>query len=346
MKKLNRRLFIKNSMMGAGAIGIPASLSSSPIKNNVFDNNESERIVWIASLTQDGITGTTFKEAIQAAIKQMEYAVPFSPDIYCLPEVFHTAALKGVLPSVKEAAEDGTGNIIGPFQDFAKTHSCYIICNVYTQHQGKYYNAAVLLDRKGKVVGEYKKTRLTMNEMDQGLTPGPLSVPVFKTDFGTIGIQICHDIQWSDGWKQLKEKGAEIVFWPSAFSGGKRINMRAWTNQYCVVSSTRKDTTKICDITGEELAVSGNWNTWGVCAPVNLEKAFIHSWPYSRKFPEIQKKYGRKVNCYSLHEEEISIIEVVAPGLKVNDILKEFDLIPYQESLRLAEERQAGLRTT
>ena len=275
MKKLNRRIFIRNSMMGAGAIGIPASLSASPQKNTNSHAIESDRMVWIASLTQDGITGTTVKETIQAAIKQMEYAVPFSPDIYVLPEVFHVAGIKSGRPEVKDAAEDGTGNIIAPFQTFAKKHSCYIICDVFTQHRGKYYNAALLIDRKGKVVGEYQKVRLTVNEMDKGLTPGPLKVPVFKTDFGTIGIQICHDIQWSDGWEQLREKGAEIVFWPSAFSGGNRINMRAWTNQYCVVSSTRKDKTKICDITGEEIAASGNWNMWGVCAPINLEKARI-----------------------------------------------------------------------
>ena len=116
--------------------------------------------------------------------------------------------------------------------------------------------------------------------------------------------------------------------------------MRAWTNQYCVVSSTWKNTSKICDITGEEIAISGNWNSWGVCAPVNLEKAFLHSWPYSLKFPAIQKKYGRKVNCYSLSEEEISIIEVVTPGLTVKDILKEFGLITFRESLRIAEEEQ------
>lgn len=330
-------------MLGAGALGVNPALASLPTGSPDIGNN-SDRMVWIASLTQDGISGDDYKQAIRAAIKQMEYAVPFSPDIYCLPEVFHVANLTHSRPPVGESAEDGSGNVIAPFKRFAKEHSCYIVCNVYTSHGGKYYNAALLIDRKGEVVGEYQKARLTVGEMEKGLTPGPLSPPVFKTDFGTIGIQICHDIQWSYGWEQLAAKGAEIVFWPSAFSGGKRVNMRAWTNQYSVVSSTRKDTTKICDITGAEIAVSGNWSTWGVCAPLNLEKAFLHSWPYSRKFPEIQKKYGRKVNCYSLDKEEISIIEVLAPGLKVADILKEFDLITYRESLRIAEEQQARLR--
>ncbi len=343
MNKLNRRFFVRNSMLGVGVLGASPVLASMNSEDR-DTKNSSDRMVWVASLTQEGIKGTNYKEAVQAALKQMEYALPFSPDIYCLPEVFHVANLTGSRPAIKEAAEDGSGNIVAPFKQFAKEHSCYIVCNVYTTHKGKYYNAALLIDRKGEVVGEYQKTRLTVNEMQNGLTPGPLSIPVFKTDFGTIGIQICHDIQWSDGWEQLAAKGAEIVFWPSAFAGGQRVNMRAWTNQYRVVSSTRKDTTKICDITGEEIAVTGNWNLWGVCAPINLEKAFLHSWPYSRKFPEIQKKYGRKVNCYSLNEEEISVIEVVAPGLKVKDIMKEFGLISFKEALSVAEEQQAQLR--
>lgn len=62
-----------------------------------------------------------------------------------------------------------------------------------------------------------------MGEMGKGITPGPLIMPAFHTDFGIIGIQICHDIQWSEGWTQLREKGVEIVFWPSAFAGGKEL---------------------------------------------------------------------------------------------------------------------------
>lgn len=324
-------------MLGAAAISLNESYRP-PQKREAKRGAANGRTVWIASLTQDGIGGEDYQSSIQAAIKQMELALPLSPDIYCLPEVFHVANLKGGRPPVSETAEDGTGKLIAPFQTFAKTHSCYILCPIYTTEQGKYYNSAVVIDRQGDVVGEYRKMRLTVNEIKRGLIPGPSDPPVFKTDFGSIGIQICYDIEWQDGWTKLAEKGAEIVFWPSAFAGGKKVNTKAWTNQYYVVSSTRKDTTKICDITGEELATSGNWNRWGVCAPVNLEKAFLHSYPYSYKFPEIQQKYGQKVKCYSLHEEEISVIECVSPDLKVSEILKEFDLITYKESLRRAEE--------
>jgi hypothetical protein len=139
-----------------------------------------------------------------------------------------------------------------------------------------------------------------------------------------------------EGWRQLRQKGAEIVFWPSAFGGGKMINTMAWLNKYCVVSSTWKGTSKICDITGEEVAGSGSYNKWGVCAPVNLEKAFLHSWPYCQQFPAILAKYGRKVRIYTLHEEEFSIIESCSSEVKVADILKEFDLKTHEEHMQSA----------
>ena len=67
--------------------------------------------------------------------------------------------------------------------------------------------------------GEYRKIHPTIGEMNSGVMPGPLNPPVFQTDFGAVGAQICFDIEWPDGWRKLREAGAEMVFWPSAFAG-------------------------------------------------------------------------------------------------------------------------------
>src|SRR3712207_7956687 len=42
------------------------------------------------------------------------------------------------------------------------------------------------------------KCRPTDGEIASGVRPGPLDPPVFETDFGKIGIQICFDIKWED----------------------------------------------------------------------------------------------------------------------------------------------------
>ncbi len=114
------------------------------------------------------------------------------------------------------------------------------------------------------------------------------------------------------------------------------VNTHAWQNKYCVVSSTRKGTTKICDIDGQAVACSGQYATW-VCAPVNLEKAFLHSWPFCKRFPEIHAKYGRKVSIRTLHEEEWTIIESLSPDVRVADILKEFDLQTHEQHVGEAD---------
>lgn len=345
MKKSGRRDFIRSSLLGATVLNIE-SLAGSPASMLQPGNSlyKGGRNVWVASIAQEGIIGKDWKEAVQAAIKQAENALSFNPDIFCFPETFHVAQLTGSQPSVKEAAEDGSGRVIAPVQAFAKLHHCYVVCPVFTVEKGNYYNAAVLIDRQGNVVGEYRKAHTTVSEMDKGVSPGPLNPPVFRTDFGVIGIQICYDIEWTEGWQKLAEKDAEIIFWPSAFAGGKKVNMRAWTNQVAVVTSTWKGTTKICDPIGNDIITSGIWSRWGVCAPLNLEKVILHSWPNFEMFADIQKKYGRKVICYSLHEEELSVIESLSPDVKVKDILKEFDLLTYREMLKVAEKKQVNNR--
>jgi hypothetical protein len=52
------------------------------------------------------------------------------------------------------------------------------------------------------------------------------------------------------------------------------------------------------------LAKIGFCNPKLCCAPVNLEKALLHLWPFVQYFPAIQKKYGLKVDKKLFFEEE------------------------------------------
>lgn len=168
--------------------------------------------------------------------------------------------------------------------------------------------------------------------------------PVIKTEFGPIGIQICYDIEWDDGWTMLRNQGANIIFWPSAFAGGKCVNTKAWEHKCVVSSATNKNTAKLCDISGEEIAQTGIWNPNLFCAPVNLEKVFLPTWPAVQLFPEIQKKYGRKVQITNFHEEEWTVIESLTAEVSVKDILKEFGLKSHEEIIAAVELLQVKSR--
>lgn len=342
---MERRKFIRNSALGLGAGTVLTSnlLVAANTTNDEEVVDKLPREVWIATFTLTKVEAETHEEMVDKVLDHMGEIANYKPDIICLPEIFPFFHISE-RTSIEDVAEKPLGKITSRFAEFAKKHKTYIICPLYTVENGKYYNAAVVIDRKGNVMGEYRKIHTTEGEMADGVSPGLLDPPVFKTDFGTIGVQICFDLEWNDGWEKLKEKGAEIVFFCSAYSGGKAVNTRAWQNKYCVVSSTLSGTAKICDITGEEVTKTGRWERYWAIAPVNLEKAFLHTWPFNKRFNDINKKYGRKVKITNFDDEEWSIIESLSPDVKVADILKEFDLKTHEEHIKSATVMQKKLR--
>jgi len=346
-KPTTRRRFLQATSLGVGLGTLTSAGSASGAAQTVQARPRRDRLpreVWVASISQNGMTAGSHEQMTRQMLARMEEVVSYEPDIVCLPEVFPFANLSGGRPPVADVAEEPIGPISEPFAKFAKEHNCYVVCPIYTKQDGRYYNSAVFFDRTGKSIGEYRKLHPTIGEMEKGIAPGPLDPPVFRTDFGVVGAQICFDIEWYDGWQKLRQAGAEIVFWPSAFGGGSVVNTKAWQNKYCVVSSTRKGTTKVCDVSGEEVARTGIWDHW-VCAPVNLEKVFLHTWPFCRRFKEIYAKYGRKVRIQTFHEEEWSIIESRSPDVRIADLTKEFDLQSHEEMIQAAEAEQIARRS-
>ena len=84
----------------------------------------------------------------------------------------------------------------------------------------KAYNTSVLFDREGEIIAKYRKihlfdTAFSRKESDTRL-PGNEIVTV-NTELGTLGLSICYDLRFPELFKELRTKGAEIIFIPSAF---------------------------------------------------------------------------------------------------------------------------------
>jgi len=337
---ISRRKFLENASLGAGAIGLPGNLLKTENKN---EKATAPRQVNLATVSIMDMSATDSKDMIQQVLGVMEQIIPYQPDIICLPEIFAYSNISSKY-ELKDVAEKVPGSVVTPFMSFAAKHHCYVICPTYVLHDGNVYIAAVLIDRQGKVAGTYHKMRPAESELKMGIKAGKYDPPVFQTDFGTIGIQICFDIKYEEGWNSLKEKGAQIIFWPSAYAAGQEISSRAWRHQVYIVTSTAKDTSKICDITGETISQTGRWQRNWTTAAVNLEKTFILTWPAVTLFPDMQKKYGAKLKITTFSEEEWTIMESLDGGLKIADVLKEYNLKPAYEKLKELSEMHERLR--
>lgn len=115
------------------------------------------------------------------------------------------------------------------------------------------YNTALLFDRQGAPVGSYDKLHPYSPELnEEGITPGT-RVPVFKTDFGTVGVMICYDSWFSDVAQLLSLKGAEIILFPNAGYYRSLMPARAADNCVRVVASSWGSGYGVWDTVGREV---------------------------------------------------------------------------------------------
>jgi predicted amidohydrolase len=283
-------------------------------------------------------------------LERMESVYAFEPDIICLPETINISWVNESI-TLQDIAEDETnpGPVTNMLADIARKQNCYVTCPIITKKDGHFYNSSILLNRQGKAEGIFHKVHPTATEVIPGtyyktgsITPGPVRSSVYKTDFGNVGMQICFDAEFLDGWRSLKEDGAEIVCFSSEGPFMNKLCNRAWVNHYYIVAGTGEDS-QIIDMTGEVIASDGEFARW-VCAPINLEKEFLHIWPNIKKFDAIQKKYKRKIHFKIYHPEGWATLESLDPDIKVSDILKEYEMLTYDEHIKEATEVQNKYR--
>ena len=289
------------------------------------------RVVTIAQLNRGG---PTFDDNLRRIGQFLELAGAERPDIICLPEAFTLVGVAG--EHLGEVAETVPGPIVDYVADHARRHHCYIICPLFVRHSDRITNDAVLIDRQGQVVGAYSKLHpvadiSAFNRLEIGVTPGS-DVPVFDTDFGRIGMQICFDLNFDDGWSELKRKGAEIVFWSSQYNGGRLLTTRVWQYHYYLVSAVSTYYSRIMNVLGDVLATTGQFDTVAVHT-IDLDVGLYHL-DYNRVvLPQIHLKYGPDVVVCVGHEEDIFTLESRREGLTVNAIAEEFLLDPLDDYL-------------
>lgn len=92
--------------------------------------------------------------------------------------------------------------------------------------KGVVRNAAYLLGRDGEHIGTYYKV-----QPNKFHTPGT-DLPVFKTDFGMVGILICADRRWPENARCLRLKGADIILNPTWGMMGELNNHIMLTRAY------------------------------------------------------------------------------------------------------------------
>jgi len=170
----------------------------------------------------------TIKRAmIDKHVALIEEAAAKGVQVVCMQELFYgpyfCAEQEEKWYDLTERVPDGPTTKL--MQELARQHGMVIVVPLYEEDQtGVYYNTAAVIDADGSFAGKFRKIHIP--HCHPGFwekfyfRPGNLGYPVFDTAVGKVGVYICYDRHFPEGWRELGLGGAEIVFNPSATVAG------------------------------------------------------------------------------------------------------------------------------
>lgn len=233
----------------------------------------SPRPVTVAALNYKPRGLKSREENTAAFLRAIDSAVSRKADIIVLPEGM---TMVGTGKTYADVAEPVPGPTTSALAAAAKKHKAWIVAGLVEREGDLLYNTAVLLDRSGRLAGRYRKVYLPREELEGGMTPGS-EYPVFQTDFGTVGLMICWDIQYPDPARALAARGAELILVP--IWGGNEVlgRARAIENRVFIASSGYDYPTYVQDPDGNTLAVAKDRGTAAV-ATIDLNRRYVEPW--------------------------------------------------------------------
>ncbi len=156
--------------------------------------------------------------------------------------------------NVLDLAEPVPGPTTEKFSALAAELGIIIILNLYERDGNHAFDTSPVINKNGELLGKTRMIHITEYACfhEQGYYhPGDLGVPVYKTDFGNIGVAICYDRHYPEYMRALALYGADIVFIPQAGAVGEwpeglyesEMRVAAFQNGYF---------TALCNRVGEE----------------------------------------------------------------------------------------------
>ena len=163
---------------------------------------------------------------IEAHLPLIDEAGKQGVQVLCFQEVFtqpyFCPSQDAKWYAAAEAIPDGPTTKL--MQEYAKKYKMVIVVPIYEEEMpGVYYNTAAVIDADGSYLGKYRKTHIPQVAgfwEKFFFKPGTSGWPVFDTAYCKLGVYICYDRHFPEGWRALALAGAEYVVNPSATVAG------------------------------------------------------------------------------------------------------------------------------
>lgn len=171
-------------------------------------------------------SGNNVSENLNEAKKLIQQAINQEAKLIVLPEMFCHMAMERKEKLIHRETL-GHGLIQDFLQQQAQQHKVWIIGGTMPiEHDAKAYAACLVYNDQGERVAQYNKIHLfDVNVSQSGeayaesasIVPGN-EVVVIPTPIGKLGLAVCYDVRFPELFRQMTDKGAEVIALPSAFT--------------------------------------------------------------------------------------------------------------------------------
>ncbi len=157
---------------------------------------------------------------LNKALEMAEVAIDKGARLIVFQQLFHLPWFPAATDEARiSLAETEDGPALTKIKKLAASSGAVMVCPIFEESEGFYYNTAFVIDSDGKVAGRYRKAHVPDIPLWREkfyFSPGGEGFPAIETSLGRIGVQLCWDAFFPEGFRALALNGAHIIVVPTA----------------------------------------------------------------------------------------------------------------------------------
>lgn len=215
------------------------------------------------------------RQNLEKSLRAIQEAAENHSDLIFFPEIqltefFPQFPKEKQNYDVKKNLATLDSQIIKSFCESAKKNHIYVSPNVYLEENGKSFDASILIDRNGRILGIQKMVHVAQAsqfyEQDY-YAPSDDGFKVFQTEIGNLGIVVCFDRHYPESIRTEALRGADLILIPTANTKAEpsemfewEIRVQAFQNSVQIAMCNRVGTENEMQFSGESIVCDADGN--------------------------------------------------------------------------------------
>lgn len=174
----------------------------------------------------------SMEQNMEKSIDAIKAAAEHGADIVLFPEVQLTEFFPQYREQdVSDYQVELDSDIVRMFCDECRKNNIMAVPNLYLVEHDKLYDASILIDRNGEILGVQKMVHIAQTDKffeQDYYTPSDDGFKVFQTELGNIGIVVCFDRHYPESIRTEALMGADIILIPTVNTKAEPSEMFEW----------------------------------------------------------------------------------------------------------------------